>query len=130
MMNEIAGNNSLTRKAILTANDGAPLAIDVADWGGTVYVRRMSGAQRRDLYAWSTQIKDRELSDSEIHAYIVAMVVCDRDGAALFSAEDVPLLMDRSAECLRQVAEAGMRYNGLAPTSREESRENFRSVAS
>jgi len=37
---------TLTRDAILAANDTKLVPVEIPEWGGTVYVRPMTGAER------------------------------------------------------------------------------------
>ena len=98
---------TLSRDAILGAHDTALVSVDVPEWGGTVYVKPMSG---RDRDAYDLEIVSGKTVN--MRARIAVRVVCDANGVALFTPEDADALGAKSATALDRI------YAAMQSTSR------------
>lgn len=104
--------NTLDKNAILAAKDTAAVReVVVEEWGGKVYVRVLTGAERDEL--------EREVTgnggkfQANFRARFAALVLCDASGAPLFTKSDAPMLGQKSANALSRVMEAGMAFNRI-----------------
>jgi len=106
----------LSRDAILAADDATYEDVAVPEWGGTVRVRALNGAQR-DAFEASIQKlgKDgsRTFDPSDFRAKFVSRVIVDESGARIFTNADVKALSEKSAAALQRVFDAGARLSGL-----------------
>lgn len=106
----------LSRDAILAADDATYEDVDVPEWGGTVRVKSLNGAQR-DAFEASIQKlgKDgkREFDQHDFRAKFVSRVCVDHSGARLFTNADVQALSEKSAAALQRVFNVGTRLSGL-----------------
>lgn len=100
---------------------GTKLAVEpvpVPEWGGTVYVREMTGAERD---AWeSTMIQSRE------NARAVTLVRCivNEAGERLFRDEDAEALGAKSGRILARIADVARRLNKLGGDDLEDAKGN------
>ena len=105
----------LGRDQILGAVDLEHVDVDVPEWGGTVRVRMMTGAER-DAFEAATVVrhgKKVETNLANIRARLVALCVVDEKGERLFSEADAEALGKKSGSALGRVFEAAQRLNGL-----------------
>lgn len=104
---------SLTREQILAADDSRIEAVDVPEWGGQVFVRMMSGAER-DAYERAMYDKSKlgQLGENA-RAHLASLTVCDEGGNLLFSQKDVEALGRKSSAALERVVKVSQRLNKL-----------------
>lgn len=102
---------NLTRENILGRNLPA-LSIEVPEWGGIIYIRKLSIAAIKKLKGESANV-------SAVRWLILCVV--DEHGNPLFSDDDTEQLESASSyETCMQVIKAAMEYNGLSTRSIEE----------
>ncbi|MGE5585722.1 MAG: hypothetical protein ACM309_09390 [Bacillota bacterium] len=112
----------LTKEAILQAQDLPTEDVEVREWGGTVRVRALTGAER-DAFEQGvveTRGKSTRMNLRNIRAKLVALTVVDEDGKRVFTDEDAELLGRKSAAALNRVFEVAQRLSGLRPEDVEE----------
>lgn len=116
----------LTRDQILGADDLLFEDVPVPEWGGTVRVRGLSGAERDDFEAGVVQVKGKKTSMNlrNLRARLVALAVVGADGKRLFADSDVRALGHKSAAALQRVFEAAQRLSGLSDEDVEELTKN------
>jgi hypothetical protein len=117
----------LTRDAILQAQDLPRELVEVPQWGGSVYVRALTGAER-DTFETSIveqRGKSTKMNLKNIRAKLVALTVVDEEGNRIFSDSDASALGKKSAAALDKVFEVAQRLSGLRPEDVEELSKNF-----
>lgn len=118
----------LNRDAILQAEDRKTEDVAVPEWGGTVRVRSLSGAERDAYEAHIVQLKadgSRSLNVKNLRGKLVSLSCVDEDGARLFSDEDADALGDKSAAALERVFDVARKLSGLSDDDVEELAEGF-----
>jgi hypothetical protein len=107
---------ALTRDAILAAEDLRREPVPVPEWGGTVYVRTMTGTERDAWEMMAFTVKDGEASVNRdnIRARLAALTVCDETGELLFSVDDIDALGKKSAPALDRVYAVAQRVNAVS----------------
>lgn len=119
--------HSLSKAQILAAADTPPpTPVDVPEWGGTVYVRVMSGVER-DAFEASV-ITDGQVDLANARAKLVVRVLCDEHGNRLLDDADLDALGRRSAIALNRVYAVAQRINRLTPDDIEDLVKNSASV--
>jgi len=116
----------LTRDAILEAQDLQHEEVYIPEWGGSVRVRTLTGAER-DAFEQSIvdqRGKDTRMNLRNIRAKLVALTVVDGDGKRLFSDADAKLLGQKSASALDKIFEVAQRLSGLRDEDVEELAKN------
>jgi len=104
----------LTRDGILGADDQRIELVEVEEWGGSLYVRVMSGGER-DAFeaAWSNSRQDGASGLTDIRARLCVLTACDADGKRLFTDLDIPSLTRKSSVALDRVFAVAQRLNGM-----------------
>ncbi len=106
---------ALTRDAILSADDLKTESVKVPEWGGTVIVRELTGAER-DTWEASvvktngTKVK---IDSHNMRAKLAALCIVDDDGRRLFTEKDVVKLGDKSAAALDRVTDVARRLSRI-----------------
>lgn len=112
----------LTKEQILAADDRASEIVEVPEWGGSVRVSAMSGAQR-DRFEMSLLV-DGKPSIENAHAKLVASSVVDDSGNPLFSPSDIEALGRKSAAALNRIVAVARRINRLGESELEAAKGN------
>jgi len=104
----------LSRDAILGVADIKAEPLEVPEWGGSVYVRMLSGRERDNFEA---SLRDPATGNagnlSDFRAKFASLVIADEKGERLFSEADIDALGKKSAQALDRVLESGMKINAL-----------------
>lgn len=105
----------LNRDLILNANDLPREEVQVPEWGGSVFVRTMTGSERdRFEHAW------RENPGRDVRGRIAALTICDEAGKPMFTEADATRLGVKSSAALDRILAVSMRLSGLTNQDVEE----------
>ena len=118
----------LSRSDILKADDLIRELVAVPEWGGDVFVRAMSGAER-DAFEASivvTRGKDTSMNMSNIRAKLAVLTICDEIGRQLFEDEDIQALGQKSAAALQRVFEVAQKLSGIGEEAVKELTEGLK----
>lgn len=117
----------LTAKQILTADDLPTEDVEVNEWGGTVRVRALTGAERDKLESSVVEQRGKKTRTNllDFRAKLVAASVVDDSGQLIFTEKDIRSLSQKSAGALDKVAEVASRLSGMSDTDVEELVEGF-----
>ena len=133
MTQEKAQEKALTseelRKKILGMDDLTVEKVWVPQWKTNVYVRAMSGLDRKNFEKGNTKIdeEENEVFDSEKvrEALLVNTLCSDSEGKNLiFKPEDVDALGNKSFKALHKCVEVTMRLNGVQNLEEDEEEKN------
>jgi hypothetical protein len=117
----------LNKDQILEALDLKSEAVDVPEWGGSVLVRTMTGADR-DAFETSmiTVSLDgtRKPDMTNLRAKLVALTLVDEANNRLFDVADIPRLALKSAAALERVFDAAQRINGIGAAAQDDAVKN------
>lgn len=106
----------LSRDEILSVQDMTLECVDVPEWGGSVYVKSLTGAERDAFEASMISIDGsgkRKMTLANTRAKLVAKTLCNEEGKRLFSDADIEHLTKKSAAALQRVFEVAQRLSGL-----------------
>lgn len=117
----------LSRDDILKAKDITTEEVDVPEWGGTVFVRGLSGRQRDVFEATLLERRGRRMvpNTANIRAKLVAWTVVDEDGKRLFTDTEADELGEKSASAMDRIYTVASRLSGLGEEDLEDLAENF-----
>lgn len=112
----------LTRDAILQAQDLPKELVSVPEWGGEIYVRALTGAERDAFEQTIVERKGKstKMNFKNMRAKLVALTTVDEEGKRIFSDSDAELLGKKSAAALTRVFEVAQRLSGITPVDVEE----------
>lgn len=109
----------LTRDAILRAEDLLREKVEVPEWGGEVWVRAMTAAERDRLEAAVLDGKT-----ASIRALVAAMCMVDERGERLFGDQDVEALARKNAQALDRVFQVARRLSRMREADVEDAEKN------
>jgi hypothetical protein len=112
----------LTKDQIWAANDLKTIEVPVPEWGGSVRIKTLTGAERDQYEADSyKRVKGRQEANlANLRARLVAMVVVDENDQPMFTRADVMKLGQKSASALERVFNAAADLNGMSDADVEE----------
>lgn len=112
----------LDRNAILTAEDLPTEEVEIKEWGGSVLVRGLTGAQRDDFERRFLEWRDKNQATlGNIRATLAAWCIVNEKGERIFTTNaDIKLLGEKSAQALDRVFEMAQRLSGLSDEDVEE----------
>jgi len=105
----------LSKNDILSAPDIQKCEVAVPEWGGTVFVKGMTGAER-DKFESSLieqRGKAQALNMANVRAKLCSLTICDETGKRLFGEADVQALSGKSAVALQRVFEIAQKLSGI-----------------
>ena len=117
---------ALNKEQILAIKDVQIEEVAVPEWGGTVFVKAMTG-EERDTFEQSIVDKKQKgkVNLDNVRAKLCAMAICDEKGERLFSDKEVFALSKKSAIALTRIFTVAQKLNGLDEVSQGEIKENF-----
>lgn len=119
---------SLTAEQILSAPD--IVQEEVSAWGGTVWVRGMTGTQR-DAFEASLigSSRGKSLSIANVRARLVAICAVNDEGGRLFTDAQASALGAKSAAELDKVYEVASRLSGIGKKDVDDLKKNSADVS-
>lgn len=96
------------RKRLLSADDVKVKPIEIPAWGGTYYLRVISGKARE---AFEEAYSQEKMKNFRLRFLLLSL--CDADGKPILSEGDLDALGERSSVELNRVFEAAWRLNGF-----------------
>jgi hypothetical protein len=103
----------LKRDEILGAQDILPpVEVQVPEWGGSVLVKQLSGAER-DAYDTELSKLGKDKYGVNLRARYLSHVVVDESGKRMFSDADIAALGSKSAAAIGRVWDKASEINGL-----------------
>ena len=118
----------LKKETILWIKDIAVEKVEVPEWGGHVYAKGLTGAERDKFEASlvTTRGKERNVNMANIRAKLASLTVCDDTGARMFSEEDVQALGQKSASALQRIFEVSQRLSRIGDEDIQELAEGLK----
>ena len=116
-------NKILSRSDILgIADDIKTETVAIPEWGGSVLVRGLTGAERDRFESGVVGEKksDKKFNYHNFRARLVVMSVVDDEGKFLFGPTDVQQLGEKSAAALSRVYDVAQRLSGISDDDVEE----------
>jgi len=109
---------ALSAEQILAADDLGLLEVKVKQWGGSVWIRVMSVAER-DSYErmW---IGKRDTGVANFRTEYLVRTLCDEKGELLFSKEQIEQLGQKSGAVMARLFDAAIKHNGMSEADVEE----------
>jgi hypothetical protein len=118
----------LSKSDILAAHDFATEEVFVPQWGGSVFVRTLSGRERDEFEASTVKMKNgkQEPDMANFRARFVALCVVDDNGQRLFKTRaEIDMLGSKSVAALQLLFNKAQELNSLTEDDVEELTSNF-----
>jgi len=119
----------LTKELILQAKDLPIELVEVPEWGGSVYVRGLTGAERDSFEAGIVQLKGKSqtVNMKNVRAKLLQLTIVDENGNRLFNVEEIASIGAKSAMALERLFNVASRLSGITPEDAEELAKNSES---
>jgi hypothetical protein len=114
----------LTKDAILNADDLPTEEVEVAEWGGKVLVRGLTGTER-DRFEFAMAVAKDDPSNVDIRAQVVGRCLVDETGKRLFSDKELAKLGSKSGAALDRVFDVVRSLSGMGGKAVEQRAEDF-----
>lgn len=119
---------TLSHDDILKAEDIKKELVEVPEWGGSVWVRGMTGADRDRFEASVIEMRGTKqiLHLDDMRAKLCSACICDEHGNLLFTQADVKALSAKSANALNRVFVIAQRLSGIGEAEVAELQEGLK----
>jgi len=114
----------LSKDQILAAEDLPRREAAVPEWGGGVWLRTMTGAERDAFEASLLAGADGDRNLANLRARLLVRTLVDAKGNRLFADDDAGLLGEKSAAVLDRLFAIAQEINGLRAADVEELAKN------
>jgi hypothetical protein len=117
---------ALTRDQIVRADDLPREEVNVPEWGGSVFVRMMTGSERESIEA-SFQKRNKKADGFDWQGFrveVIILTVCDDTGNSLFKKGDEALILGKSSAVIDRIYMRAMRLNRLGEDDIEDTKKN------
>lgn len=105
----------LTKEQILGSKDLHVTRVEIPEWGGPVFLRAFTLADRIELEA---RPDNADVAAASVNA--VAIALCDADGNRLFHGDDIDALKAKNANVLLRLFRQVAKINALSKKDVEE----------
>ena len=111
----------LTKDQIISADDLLYEDVEIEEWGGSVRVRRMTGAERDafDASIYEIKGKDVKVNRENYRSKLLVKVLVDENNTRLFSDKEIGELGKKSVQALDKLFVVAQKVNGLSPDIQE-----------
>lgn len=103
---------TLSRDAILGAVDIQTKEVDVPEWGGTVFIKGMTGAERDAFEA--TNQRNGEQNLTNVRARFLVRCIVNEEGTRIFADQDAAGLGKKSSAAISRLWDAAAELNGTS----------------
>jgi hypothetical protein len=117
----------LSRDEIRVVQDAVFEEVEVPEWGGTVRVKALSGAERDAFESSLTEQKGKKIrmKMQNVRARMARLTCVDENGKPVFQPSDEHWLGEKSAAALDRVFDVAMKLAGMRDEDIDELTENF-----
>ena len=107
---------------ILGADDRKLMEVSVEEWGGSVFLKVMSGTDRNEIERVWNENENQPSLDMALQLLVITLV--DADGNRLFTEEQTKGLIDKSSAVLQRLMMLSLRHNGMDQKSLDDALKN------
>jgi hypothetical protein len=116
----------LTKDQILQADDTQYRDVDVPEWGGSVRLRAISGADRDQYEMAMARAREKgNLDKANFRAVLLSRSICDEGLKPIFQPRDIHELGKKNARILDKLFDVAAELAGIREADKEEAEENF-----
>lgn len=111
---------SLTFEALKNLNDRKPVAVEVPEWGGTIYLRPLSAGDRIE---WENEYLLVEANAATSPFALLAYSLCDEDGNPLGPiAEGLEILRTKNPEVVMRLYRKTLKLNLIGKAAEDQAK--------
>lgn len=108
---------TIDKQSVFASPDLKTESVELPEWGGTLCVRTMTGAERDGWEASLSPVGSTGPNLANLRARLLVKCVVDDQGARVFTDADADALGAKSAAVLERLFAVAQRLNGLAGNS-------------
>jgi hypothetical protein len=108
---------TLSRDAILGATDIQTKEVFVPEWGDSVFIQGMSGAERDAFEA--TNVRNGAQNLNNVRARFLVRCIVNSEGTRIFADQDAPALGKKSSAAIARLWDAAAELNGTSDEAQE-----------
>lgn len=106
--------------AAIAARKAEVIKVSVPEWGGDVFIRRLSAAEVE-----SSGLSAEEVRPTDVAPRVIAMSLTDADAVPIFTEGDVDALADADMAVVARVFAECIKVNGLGSAELDEAIASF-----
>ncbi len=115
----------LTKEAILESQDLPRELVNVPEWGGSVWIRCLTAAERDAFEASMLNTESKgAIRMANVRAKLVCRAACNEDGSRIFLDADADKLGRKSAAAMDRLFSVAQRLSGMSAKDVEELEKN------
>ena len=112
----------LSKDDIFKADDLPTKDMDIPEWGGTLTIRTLTGAERDE---WESAFVNQDKIDIRgLKSRLVQLTTMNGDGQQMFTKADLQKINSKSASVIDRIFQVSQRLSGLTKEAAEELVEN------
>ena len=112
----------LSKDDIFKADDLPTKDMDIPEWGGTLTIRTLTGAERDE---WESAFVNQDKIDIRgLKSRLVQLTTMNGDGQQMFTKADLQKINGKSASVIDRIFQVSQRLSGLTKEDAEELVEN------
>ena len=112
----------LSKDDIFKADDLPTKDMDIPEWGGTLTIRTLTGAERDE---WESAFVNQDKIDIRgLKSRLVQLTTMNGDGQQMFTKADLQKINSKSASVIDRIFQVSQRLSGLTKEDAEEMVEN------
>lgn len=112
------------RDDIFAIDDLKPQPVEVPEWGRTLYVRAMSGADRDEWETLCWSKKDGEPLTAKVRLTLMILCTVDEHGEPVFSRDDIEKLAKKNYRAMKRLIDVARELNGFGDEAIAEREKN------
>jgi hypothetical protein len=118
----MAEEKYLTKEDIINCNDLAMESVKVKEWGGIIFVKELSVAERIEF---ETSLKEKKEDDILGRMLLfLSFTICDKERNHLFETSDIESLYKKNIKVILKLFRIANKLSALTVESEEELRKN------
>lgn len=116
----------LGKEAILQAKDLITKDVEVKEWGGSVRLKTMTGAERDNYESQvlNTKTKNVEMNKKNFRTKLLVLTIVNEKNERVFTEEDIEALAEKSSLPIDMLATEAMKMNGILKEDEDELTKN------
>lgn len=118
----------LSKDAIFASEDRRYAIVDVSEWGGSVRIRSLTGRERDEFEAGSTEMKNGRAKPKYENfraRYCAQCIVDENDHQMFVTRSEIAMLGNKSVAALQKIFNKCQELNGMSDEDVEELTEGF-----
>jgi hypothetical protein len=106
---------TLNKDQILQASDIPIHEVEVPEWGGSVFVKGMTGTERDKFESSIIEMRGNQqrVNMIDVRAKLACYTICDEKGKRLFTDVEIKELAKKSASALQRIFDVAQKLSGI-----------------